>query len=296
MKRPIITLEDGTEVLSTTGDVDAFEHGGGVLFRDPDRREFFWSFWSARDRGQKNYYVFTAPVPADVIEYFDPDMSELSIVSGMDERDIRRMGRSKNHDERLEIVMAIRECNGASRIDPSHEPETVSKYELAERWGKVFANKTSEVPMVEMDDFIIRETLHKDYECGCVDGTYLGRHSEYKFALCVIADFMSHHGLQNTNVFHEYEHGQLELVTWDPETFIGKAPVRRGKLPQARWRNAMKRYVTTEIRRKGIDRKAKAQKNVAKERRRAAAQIAQKNRMDRARELRRSMEEMYGSG
>ena len=295
MKRPIITLEDGTEVLDTTGDVDAFEHGGGVLFRPPDRRGIFWCFWSARALGEKNFMVFTAPVPGDVLEYFDPDVKELSIVTGMDPRDIKRLSRSKNYGERLEIVMAIRDCNGASRVDPSHEPDIMSKYELSERWGPVFGVDTRDVPMIELLDFIICETVHGDYECGCVDGSYLGRHSEYKFALCAIADFMKRYDLGGSNVFHEHDHGQLELVIWEPETFVGKIPKRRGKLPEARWRNAMKRYVTSEIRRKGIDRQTKTQRNVQRDRRRAAARIAQKDRVERARAMRRSMDEIHGS-
>ncbi len=295
MKRPIITLEDGTEVLDTTGDVDAFEYGGGVLFRAPDRRGIFWSFWSGRDLGEKNYRVFTAPIPLDVIEFFEPDPNELSKISEIHIRDIRKMGRSKNPIERLQVVMAIRDCDGASRVDPAHEPEIVSLYELSARWGAVFGLETDKVSMIELEDFIIRETVHKDYECGCVDGTYLGRHTEYKHALCAIADFMKHYGLERSNVFHEHEQGQLELVVWELETFVDKIPKRRAKLPEARWRNAMKRYVTSEILRKGITKQTQGQRNVVKERRRASARIAQKDRVARARAMRRSMEEIYGN-
>lgn len=285
MKHPIITLEDGTEVLSTTGDVDAFEHGGGVLFRDGESRDILWSFWEARARGERNYEVFTAPIPSDVLSHFRPDVSELAAVTGMDPRDIKRLSVSKSPSERHQIVMAICECNGPSSVDTRRDPEIVDKYTLATRWGKVFANEVTEVPMVELDDFIIRETAHNDYECGCVDGTYLGRHTEYKHALCAIADFMREKVLIESNVFHEYEAGQLELVVWDSETFVAKMPVRRGKLSGVRWRSAMKRYASTEIHRKGNDRKPK---NIAKERRKAAIRIVSKERVDRARELRRS--------
>ena len=295
MKRPIITLEDGTEVLDTTGDVDAFEHGGGVLFRAPDRRGTFWTFWSARELGEKNYRVFTAPIPPDVIEYFDPDLKELALVSGIELREVRKLSRSKNPAERLQLVMAIRDCSGASRVDPAHEPELMSVHELSERWGAVFGIDAGDIPMVDYEDFIIRETPFKDYECGSVDGKYLGRHKEYKHALCAIADCMKEWGRDRSNVFHEHEHGKLELVVWERETFVGKIPKRRGKLPEARWRNSMKRYVTSEIRRKGIDKKAEAQRNVTRDRRRAKSRIAQKDRVERARTMRRSMEEIYGS-
>lgn len=107
MKRPIITLEDGTEVLETTGDVDAFAHGGGVLFREPRRRDLFWTFWSERELGEKNFLVFTAPVPSNVIEFFEPDLSEVALVSGISIRDLRKLGRSKDPSERMQIMTAL---------------------------------------------------------------------------------------------------------------------------------------------------------------------------------------------
>lgn len=295
MKRPIITLEDGTEVLDTTGDLDAFAHGGGVLFRAPNRRGTFWTFWSARGFGEKNYRVFTAPIPPDVIEYFDPDLKELALVSGIDIRDVRKLSSSKNPADRLQLVMAIRDCGGASRIDPSHGPELVTAHDLSCRWGAVFGLDGGDIPMVDYEDFIIRETSLNDYECGSVDGKYLGRHKEYKYALCAVADCMKEWGRSSANVFHEHERGSLELVAWDPETFIGKIPKRRGKLSKARWRNSMKQYVTSEIRRKGIDKKADAQRNVTRSRRRAQARVNQKDRIKRAKDIRRSMDEVYGA-
>ena len=235
MQRPIITLEDGTEVLGTTGDVDAFEHGGGVLFRPPSSRDLFWSFWEPRPSGDKCYRVFTAPVPDDVLSHFAPDMSELSLVSGLDSRELKRMSRSHRPKDRLNVVMLIRECSGPSRVDPSHEPEVLSPWDLTDRWGPVFAQDTSEVPMVDYEDFIILETPHEDYECGRVDGRYLGRFATYKESLCSIADAMNQWGCPDSNVYHEHAKGKLELVLWDPETFEGKTSPRRRSLPESRW-------------------------------------------------------------
>ena len=293
MKRPIITLEDGTEVLETTGDVDAFAHGGGVLFREPRRRDVFWTFWEERDPGEKNYLVFMAPLPHNVIEFFEPDLKEVAFVTGFEIRDLRRMGRSKNPSERLQVLMALRDCYGPSSIDPSRDPELVPRHELARRWGDVFAAYPEDIPMVDYDDFIVRETSYGDYECGCIDGRYLGRHSKYKHALCAIADFMREKGLEGSNVYHEYEHGDLELVAWEPETFVGKIPKRRAKLPEARWRNSMSKYVTEEIKRKGIESRTKNQRNIIKERKRKAARYSHENKIERARAMRRSSEEIY---
>lgn len=293
MKRPIITLEDGTEVLETTGDVDAFAHGGGVLFREPRRRDLFWTFWSERELGEKNFLVFTAPVPSNVIEFFEPDLSEVALVSGISIRDLRKLGRSKDPSERMQIMTALRDCYGPSAIDPARDPEMVSYHELASRWGEVFAEYPQDIPMVDYDDFIVRETRYGDYECGCVDGHYLGRHREYKHALCAIADHMHEKAVGNVNVFHEHAFGKLELVAWEPDTFVGKIPKRRSKLPQARWRNLMAKYATQEIERKGIIRRTKRQKNIIKERQRKAARRGHERKIERARDMRRSSEEIY---
>lgn len=289
MKRPIITLENGIEVLETTGDADAFEHGGGVLFREPRRRDIFWTFWSARELGEKNYQVFTAPILQNVIDYFRPDIKELVKVSGVDARDLVRLGRSANPSDRLKVVMIICDCCGPSRIDPNHEPEIMSIYELSERWGDVFGYDIKNISKIEFEDFIIRE-VESDYECGTIDGKYLGRHKEYKHALCAIADFMNQFGRERSNVFHEYDHDHLELVSWNPETFVGKIPKRRGKLPEARWRNSMKKYLINEIHRK-THRKPE---DISQKRRQAKIRTNQKNRVRKAIELRQSFESIYG--
>jgi hypothetical protein len=293
MKRPIIRLEDGTEVIETTGDVDALEHGGGVLYRESRGREFYWQFWREREAGQKNFEIFTTPVPDDVIAYFDPDIKELCKYADLELRDVRRLSRSKSPVERLQVVVAICDVYGPSRVDPSHDPEILDPFEMSVRWGDVFGVNSNEVFQADLEDFIVRETSFGDYECGCVDGTYLGRHKEYKHALCAIADFIRKFGMERSNLFHEHERGQLELVNWEPETFVGRVPKRRGKLAEAPWRNAMKRYASSDVQRKGIDRRAKAQKSVMKDRTRKAAQFARRDRLERAREFRRSLEESY---
>lgn len=289
MKRPIITLEDGVEVLRTTGDINAFEHGGGVLFRAPRRRDIFWTFWSARKLDEKFYRVFTAPVPDDVILFFNPDIDELHSVSKIHKKDLKNMGRSKNPIDRLELVMLIQECCGSSSVDPSREPEILSIYELSDRWGHVFGIDSREVPKLDFEDFILRE--HEGgYECGSVDGKYLGIFPEYKNALCAIADCMSILSRGGANVFHEHPDGQLEIVAWDPSTFIGKIPARRGKLSDMRWRNAMRRYVRAEISSKTPPRSSS---NVFRDRRRAKAKLNQIDRLGRAREIRQSLEKVY---
>jgi len=293
MKRPIIRLENGIEVLKTTGDVDALAHGGGVLYREPRFREFYWTFWEERSVGQKNFEVFTAPVPSDVIEYFEPDMRELSTVSGYEIRELRKMGRSKDPIERLRVVQEIRNCNGPSKVDPGRTPESVSPFEMAERWGEVFDVSTKNIPMIEYEDYLVREIREGSYECGCVDGTYLGRYEDFKYALCAVADHMKKTAQSESNLFYEHEFGMIEIVKWEPETFIGKLPRRRGKLPEAGWRNLTKRYLRSESRKQGIDKRLKSQKQVTRQRKRRMAKQSQQARIERARSIGKSREEKY---
>lgn len=292
--RPIITLEDGTEVLDTTGDVDAFKYGGGVLFRTPKRKDLYWQFWSEREMGSKNFAVFTAPVPENVLDFYRPDINDLCKYADIERQKIRRYARSKKPSDRLRIVMAIAEVYGPSRVDPDHDPEIMTKHDLALRWGSIFEDSVEEIPAIEGDDYIVRETKYGDYESGCVDGTYFGRFEDYKHALCAIANHIETVGSWDSNVMHEHEAGKLELVVWDPHDFMGKIKTRRGKLPVAAWRLAMKKYVNEENLSNAIRKRNKKRKSVAKKRRREAQRLSRQDRIDRARKIRRSMEEIYG--
>lgn len=289
MKRPIITLEDGTEVLCTTGDSEALEYGGGVFFRTSDRRSFFWTFWAARDRGEKNYSVFTARVPDDVISYFDPDTDEITSVCGIKSRELKLLSKSRNPEDRLQVVMAIRDCCGSSRVDDNHEPEVMSPWELTNKWGDVFGIPKGSVSMIDLEDFIIRETDDKQYECGTVDGQYLGKHRAYEEALTFIANHMQNYGMLRSNVFHEHDYGKLELLACDWDSYVKDIAQRKKKLSATRWRNHVSKYTRTRNQKVCIF----EPKDVIIRRRRAANRLAQKGRIERARSLRRSLEDAY---
>ncbi len=292
--RPILTLEDGTWVLDTTGDLDAFEYGGGVLFQEPRRREIYWQFWGPRDPGEKNYFVFTAPIPSNVIEVFQPDIRELCKYSELEIQKVRRMSRSKDPKDRLQIVVAMRDVYGSSSIDPNCDPEIITPWELTERWGDVFGKELGEIPEVEFDDYIIRETQYKNWECGCVDGTYFGRFEKYKHCLCAIAEHMRDIGTTRPNVMHEHEPGKLELVMWNPTEFLDKTSFkRRGTMPGPRWRAHMRKYATDHVRAEGVAKRNSKQKSIMKKRKRAKQRLMQRDSIERARAMRKSMEKLY---
>ena len=292
--RPILTLEDGTRVLDTTGDLDAFEYGGGVLYQEPRRREIYWQFWAPREPGDKTFAVFTAPIPPNVIEVFQPDLVELCKYSELEIQKVRRMSRSRDPKERLQVVIAMREVYGSSAIDPHGDPEIVTLWDLTERWGNVFGKELGEIPEIEFDDYIIRETQHESWECGCVDGTYFGRFEKYKHCLCAIAEHMQKVGTMRPNVMHEHAPGKLELVVWDPEEFLGKTyPRRRGTIPGPRWRAHMRKYASDLVRAEGIANRNSKQKSIMKKRKRAKQKLMQRDNLERARAMRRNLEKLY---
>lgn len=291
--RPILTLEDGTRVLDTTGDLDAFEHGGGVLFQEPRRHETYWQFWNAREEGEKNYEVFTAPIPSNVIEVFEPDLLELCKYSELEMQTVRRMSRSKDPKERLQVVIALREVYGASAIDPHHEPEIITPWELAERWGNVFGKDLGEIPEVEYDDYLVRETASGHWECGCIDGAYFGRFEKYKHCLCAIAEHMRDIGTMHPNVMHEHARGKLELIVWDPQDFLNKKIPRRGVVPGPRWRAHVRMYANAQERADGIAKRLAREKSIMKKRKRAKQKLRQRDNLERAKALRRSLEESF---
>lgn len=284
--KPIITLEDGTHILETTGDLDAFEHGGGVLFQEPRRKDTYWQFWRPREPGDKNYEVFTAPVPPKVIEVFEPDLRELCKYSELELQTVRRMSRSRDPKERLQVVIAMREVYGASAIDPNGEPEVITPWELAERWGSVFGKELGEIPEVEYDDYLIREMEDGRWESGCIDGTYLGKFGRYKDALCAIAEHMRSIGSMQPNVMHEHGRGKLELVVWDPREFLDKINIRKRTVAGPRWRAHVRMYASAHDRAAGIAKRTSREKSIMKKRKRAKQRIRQNDLIERARAMR----------
>ena len=290
--KPIITLEDKTEVLETTGDVDAFEHGGGVLFREPVHKDCYWQFWREREDGQKNYVVFTAPVPDNVLEFFNADIKELSTYADIQTQTIRRLSRSKDPKERLQVVIAMRDVHGPSAIDPGQDPEVLTPWELNERWGEVFGNIPGEIPPIDHDDYVIREARQGGYECGCVDGTYFGRFSVYKHALCAIAEHMRHTD-SHANTMFEHEPGKLELVIWDPEDFLDRHHEPLAKRNQVRWRTFVRQFTDDHRRARSMQKRGQKQKSIMKKRARAKQKLEQRDRIAKARAFRKDQQEIH---
>jgi hypothetical protein len=280
--KPILTLRNGTEVIVTTGDMEAFKYGGGVVFKNISG--VFWQFWAEREPGEKNFFVYTVEVPINVLEHYKATVEEICSVGDLDRREARRLVRSKLPQDRADLLFVLRDSRGPDGI--AGAGESVSPWELSSRWGSVFGLEVDDVPKVDLDDYIVREHA-VGYECGRVDGEYFGRFKTYEEALCAIANDLLK-GNVGSNLFHEHEPGTVELVDWDPNVHAGRPSLQRKKLPTPLWQNAMKLY-SNEFRAKM--RKTRKPKSVMSTRRRETS----RRKMDKFQEHARSIREMIES-
>lgn len=293
--RPIITLADGIEVLETTGDLDAFQFGGGVVYRTPEK-DIYWQFWEPRETGRKNFYVFTAPVPEQVLKFYDfVDIKILCTVGATDKREVQRLSRSRDPKERAYLVGIIKDAYGPSGVDPDETAEVLTPWDLSARWGDVYGTTINEVPQADLDDYIVREQkIGNGYECGRVTGDYIGKFDSYDKCLAAVAQYMSRNDGFSPNLFHEHEVGKLELVDWDPKEYLNmKLSSRKRVVATAPWKNSMKKYINDDKIKARIKSRHKSQKSVIKARQKSQARLNREKRIERARNFRRSMEELY---
>lgn len=289
MAQAIITLEDGVEVLETTGDLDAFAYGGGVVYKIPPHGDIFWQFWEEREPGQKNYHIYSSPVPIRIISEFPGlDIKELCLVGEITKKEITKLSLSKDPKERITLLQIIREANGPSFLDPDG-PEILSPWDLAARWGVVFGQEKDALPKIDYDDFLIRSRTN-GYEAGLVSGKYLGRHEDYESALSAISYYMKKSGLSESNLFYEHEPYKIELIIWDPEKYdyrVDKTKIR----PSPYWRKEVKKY------QKDLDKLSRGKahnKSIMKTRKRKNDKMKQELRRERAREVREAIEKYLG--
>jgi hypothetical protein len=248
-------------------------YGGGVIYRDG--RDCAWQFWEARDPGQKNYQVHTVMIPVKILEHYDATIEEFCDVGDLSRQTARRLSRSSDPKERLQLVEILIDSRGISAIDAHDAGETLSPFALAARWGALFGHDAAATPKVDEDDYIVRQRP-EGYECGLVDGTYLGRHETYDDVLVAVARHRLKGGGEG-NLFHEHEPGELELVEWAPSEYESSRPkTSRRKVPTAFWRNAMKLYAPP---------RKTAKMGVMKLRRKTAMQASQKRRLETIRRI-----------
>lgn len=276
---PITTLDDGTRVLKTTGDQQALEHGGGVVYRDGGG--VFWSWWDPPDPGTKNYIVYTVALTRGFLQDLELDVEEIALAScgEISKKELIQLSRSKVFSDRLIAMEAARDAFGSSGICP--KPDEVTPYEMALRWGEIFGVDHEEVAMLDHEDYLIRETP-RGIECGQIGGRMLGRFDDYQYALRAVADDIARSASHAANLYHEHAAGKLELVVWDREKHQGRHWPKKSVLPQAIWQNEMRRY------RKSLSGGRCKSKGIIKMRK----QVARKKRAERMRQSARNVRQI----
>lgn len=283
--RAIASLNDGTDVLDYTGDLDSPNYGGGIVYKNRKTGSIFWSFWDEREAGEKNFIVYTSRITRDPISSYCNDIAELSLVSGLDKRELKKLSSSKKWKDRLDVLILIRESNGASFIC-DEEPAEITEKEFSSRWGKVFGINHEEIELFSIEDFLIIET-QEGYEVGTFSEKWLGKFPTFAKCLFAAARDIDMYGRHHSRVFFEHEFGDLELVSWDKNEFKTQYIDKKSNNKKSiKWRNIIKKYNKLNKNCCSISSK---DDNILKSRQRASNQAKRKRRIDRARRFRRSV-------
>jgi len=112
----------------TTGDVNAFEYGGGLVFDKGNGPE--WWVWDEPDEGG-DLLVYRVSVPEDVLEYYNwADVDAVARSTGESVMDIKRRGSSKNPLNRVRAMESIAGHYGIMEFDS--EPQEYTEERLRE--------------------------------------------------------------------------------------------------------------------------------------------------------------------
>ena len=282
--KPIFTFKDGLEVYATTGDIEAFLHGGGVVFRIPRRDKYFWQFWERRKLHQKNFEVYTAAITSNILEsYAFADLEELSACSQVPPKKIVRRSTSSDPVHRAQLLGLIVDIYGASSVDPTRKPEIVTPWELKNRWGELFGCSAENVPQLDVEDYLIYPVADRFYCCGCMNGDFLGRYPSKRQCLCAISDHMHKIGDMDANTFFENNKDELELISFDPIKYKNKLPFKNKKLPKGQWNNYIAKFKSSKLKEKELKKDFELQSDILKQRSQHAQRNARYNRVANAR-------------
>lgn len=120
-------------VLMTTGDVNALNYGGGIVYRD--KYGTHWDLWYSDDEDQDKYEVFTIDIPDDVIAEFNwVNWDSVANSIGMDLGELEWLGRSRKVGERVGALDAAVGHEGMYAFD--QYPVSLTRAELKRRWPR----------------------------------------------------------------------------------------------------------------------------------------------------------------
>jgi hypothetical protein len=233
MKKRPITFE-GKKILGQTGDDDALEYGGGVIFKKGDVS--YWQFWDPPVR--KNFEVWTAKIPSRVLNQYGVTRYELADAMEMEPEAVRSLSSARDAVDRQKVLAAIMQQNGRSSVCRDG-PEDLTVWELVQRWHPVLGVEPDSVPQVDEDDYII--SYYEDVVgCGQVHGNFLGAFESLECCASAIASDMERTG-HHVNVFVINDDERLERLEWNRERWVDKPKVEvKGVFAPAIWRFRMR--------------------------------------------------------
>ena len=132
-------VEGSVTVLGTTGDVNALEYGGGVVYEDEYGHH--WEWWDEppdNDHPEGHtFHVYRAPIPKDVLKYHnwinESDLEDLAQSADWEDSDaIREWSSSNDVMERQAVLEDIVRYWGAENLDSY--PIEMTYEELSQRW------------------------------------------------------------------------------------------------------------------------------------------------------------------
>jgi len=267
------------------------------VYKIPRRDKYFWQFWYKRPLHQKNFEVWTAPVPKDLLDTHSfIKIEELAVCGQISKRDVVKQAASSDVRERAKLLGLIVDIYGAASVDPNRKSELLSPWELKNRWGELFGASSHDVPQIDVEDYLIRKIADQMYECGSMEGHYFGRFSTKKECVCAISDHMHKSGDISANTFVEYKNDQLEFILFDPTKYTKKLPFKNKKIPNGQWINYISKYKTSKLKDKELKKDFKSQADVLKQRKMYAQSNARYNRIQSARKSAKRAAKLWSKG
>jgi hypothetical protein len=128
--------------LTFTGDVNAFEYGGGILYYQPEYNEFLWVFWDGpEDDVEVEDYVYRVymfrfgpdeDLLADSLSWAKKDIGSIADSVGTPKIELRRMARG-TFLEKLRVAEDVQRYWGPENLDGY--PYEATYKEMVKRYG-----------------------------------------------------------------------------------------------------------------------------------------------------------------
>jgi hypothetical protein len=236
MRRPV--QHGDVVVLEMTGDSDALEFGGGVVFRKDG--QIYWQFWDA-PTGRK-YLIWTSKIPFNVLRQFSfVDREGIARFLRIDLDELRGMSVSNRIMDRQRLVEVIGETEGWSTICPD-DVEDLVRWELIQRWGPLLGVDPETAPRMSPGDCLICES-DEGFVCGRVGGEFFGLYERLEGCASAVAEALE--GADPSSlVFVESAPGEIERLEWTRSKWLGRERTKlRIGFSSARWRFRMRPYL-----------------------------------------------------